>query len=96
MSLFTFARLHARPGNEGGVAEAILGNLDPSRGEPGCISIEAYRSIRDPRLFHIYACWKDEVAFEAHAVTPHTIRFLERVEPLIDHPLEVTRSVQIG
>jgi len=27
---------------------------------------------------------------------PHTVRFLERVEPLIDHPLDVTRAVPIS
>lgn len=31
-----------------------------------------------------------------HAGLPHTVRFLERVQPLIDHPLDVTRTGQIG
>jgi quinol monooxygenase YgiN len=96
MELFIFARFHARPGNEGAVAEAILENLVPSRGEPGCLNIHAYRSVRDPLLFYIHSRWKDEAAFENHAGLPHTVRFLERVQPLIDHTLDVTRSGQIG
>ena len=96
MELFIFARFHARPGNEGAVAEAILDNLVPSREEPGCLNIHAYRSTRDPLLFYIHSRWKDEAAFENHASLPHTVRFLERVQPLIDHPLDVTRSTQIG
>jgi quinol monooxygenase YgiN len=44
---------------------------------------------RDPRLFYIHSRWKDETAFEHHADLPHTIRFVARVEPLIDHPLDV-------
>ncbi len=96
MELFIFARFHARPGNEGAVAEAILGNLAPSRGEPGCLTIHAFRSTRDPQLFYIHSRWKDEGAFENHAGLPHTLRFLQRVQPLIDHPLDVTRSAQIG
>jgi quinol monooxygenase YgiN len=52
----------------------------------------SFRSTRDPRLFYIHSRWASEAAFEHHAELPHTVRFLERVQPLIDHPLEVTRS----
>ena len=96
MELFVFARFHARPGNEGAVAEAILENLPPTRAEPGCLGIQIYRSIRDPRLFFIYSRWVDEGAFETHAILPHTVRFLGKVEPLIDHPLDVSRTVPIS
>ena len=96
MELFIFARFHARPGNEAALAEAILENMPPSRAEPGCLNIHAYRSIRDPRLFYIHSRWKDEAAFEEHAGLPHTVRFLARVEPLIDHPLDVNRTEQMA
>jgi quinol monooxygenase YgiN len=95
MELFVFARFHARPGNEDAVAAAIRENMPPSRGEPGCLDIHAFRSIRDPRLFYIHSRWKDEAAFDVHAGLPHTVRLLARVEPLIDHPLDVTRTEQI-
>jgi len=48
--------------------------------------------IRDPRLFWIHSRWIDEAAFETHAELPHTVRFVERVQQLIDHPLDVTRA----
>jgi quinol monooxygenase YgiN len=96
MELFIFARFHARPGNEGAVAEVLLDVLTPSRGEPGCLSIHAFQSACDPRLFYIHSRWKDAAAFEHHAGLPHTLRFVERVEPLIDHPLDVTRAGRIG
>ena len=96
MEMFIFARFHARPGNEGAVAEALLDVLAPSREEPGCMSIHAFRSVRDPHLFYIHSRWKDEAAFDRHAGLPHTLRFVERVAPLIDHPLDVTRAEQIG
>ena len=96
MEVFIFARFHARPGNEGAVAEALLDVLAPSSEEPGCLSIHAFRSMRDPQLFYIHSRWKDEAAFDRHAGLPHTLRFVERVEPLIDHPFDVTRAGQIG
>jgi quinol monooxygenase YgiN len=96
MELFIFARFHARPGDEGAVADALRDTVAPSSEEPGCLSIHAFRSIRDPRLFYIHSRWRDEAAFEHHAGLPHTVRFVERVQPLIDHPLDVTRAERIG
>ncbi len=96
MEMFFFARFHARSGTEREVADALREVLAPSREEPGCLSIHAFRSIRDPRLFYIHSRWKDEAAFEVHAGLSHTVRFIERVETLIDHPLDVTRAEKIG
>ena len=96
MEVFIFARFHARPGDEGAVADALRDTVAPSSEEPGCLSIHAFRSIRDPRLFYIHSRWRDEAAFEHHAGLPHTVRFVERVQPLIDHPLDVTRTERIS
>ena len=94
--MFFFARLHARPGKERAVADALLDVLAPSREESGCLSIHAFRSIHDPRLFYIHSRWKDEAAFDVHAGLSHTVRFIERVERVIDHPLDTTRAEKIG
>jgi quinol monooxygenase YgiN len=92
VELFIFARFHARPGQEDAVAEALRDVLGPSREEEGCLSIQAFRAIRDPGLFYIHSRWTNEAAFDLHAQLPHTVRFIERVEPLIDHPVDVTRA----
>ena len=47
------------------------------------MSINAFGSIRDPKLFYIHSRWKDEAAFDNHAQLPHTIRFIETVKSLI-------------
>ena len=96
MELFIFARFHARPGQEDAVESALRDTVAPSREEPGCLSIHAFRSVRDRRLFYIHSRWKDEAAFEVHAGLPHTVRFIERVAPLIDHPLAGNRTERIA
>ncbi len=96
MEMFLFARFHARPGQEAAVAEALRDVVLPSREEAGCLGIRAFRSTRDRQLFYIHSRWKDEAAFEHHAGLPHTVRFVARVEPLIDHPFEAIRTEQIG
>jgi quinol monooxygenase YgiN len=95
MELHIFARFHAGPGNDKSVADALRDVLAPTRAEPGCLAIHAFRSIRDPHLFYIHSRWKDEAAFERHAGLPHTVRFIARVEPLIDHALDVNRTEQL-
>jgi quinol monooxygenase YgiN len=90
--LFIFARFHAKKGLQDAVAATIQEVLTPTRQELGCLSIDAFGATQDPRLFYIHSRWKDEAAFDHHAQLPHTVRFVEQVQTLIDHPLEVTRT----
>jgi quinol monooxygenase YgiN len=96
MELVIFGRFHARLGQEEAVAAAIREVIVPTSGEAGCVAVNAYRSVRDPRLFYIHSRWRDEAAFDRHAEEPHTVRFLDRVKPLIDHELDVARTTLIG
>ena len=96
MELFIFARFHAREGQETALAAVLRRQIRSVREEPRCLAIDAYRSTHDPRLFYIHSRWSDEAAFEIHAELPNTVRFLERVQPLIDHPLDVTRARPVG
>jgi len=38
----------------------------------------------------------DEGAFQVHAGLPHTLRFLKRVDALLDQPRDVARTERIG
>lgn len=93
---YTFVRLRVRGGEEKAVEEALLEVLGPSREEAGCLSMHVFRGMRDRRLFYIHSRWVDEAAFQAHAELPHTRRFLERVDALLEVPREVTRTEMIG
>jgi quinol monooxygenase YgiN len=92
---YVFVRLHAREGEESGVEEALREVAGASRQEHGCLSFHAFRSVRDQRLFYIHSRWVDEVAFERHAELAHTVRFLERVDILLDEPRNVTRTEMV-
>ena len=96
MELFIFARFHARPGNEAAVEQAILEVIAPTREEQGCLRVHAFRSTRNPATFYIHSRWLNEDVFEQHIALPHTVRFIERVQPLIDHPFEAARTKRIG
>jgi len=90
--IFIFARFHAKEGLQEAVAAAIREVMRPTRQEPGCLTIHAYSATKDPRLFYVHSQWTDEAAFDQHAQLSHTVRFVERVQSLIDHPLDVTRT----
>ena len=87
-----FVRLHAREGEQGSVKEALREVAEPSRDEDGCLSFEMFQSARDPRLFYIHSRWVDEAAFQKHAELGHTLRFLGRLDALLDEPRNVTRT----
>ena len=95
MSFFIFGRFRAQEGKETALRAAINGAAEPTRIEPGCLSFGAFQSKKDLRLFYIHSQWVDEASFENHAELPHTIRFIEAAERLIDHPLDVTRANKI-
>jgi quinol monooxygenase YgiN len=90
-----FVRLHAREGEESEVEEALRDVAGPSRDESGCLSFEVFRSVRDRRLFYIHSRWADEGAFQRHAELEHTVKFLKRVDALLDEARSVTRTEKI-
>lgn len=89
--LYIIARFHALEGREQEVIAALREEVPLARAEEGCVTIDAFFAIRDPRLFFIHSCWKNEAAFDLHAELPHTKRFIDRVSAAIDHPFDVTR-----
>jgi quinol monooxygenase YgiN len=95
MEIFVFARLHARPGKRQDVHQAMFDVQGPTRLEPGCLCYGGFRSVRDPDEFYIHTRWRDMEAFERHAELAHTLRFVDAVEPLLDHPLKVTLAEQL-
>jgi quinol monooxygenase YgiN len=66
MELYGFVRFDARAGKESAVEEALRDVTGHSQEEAGCLSIHAFRSVRDRRLFFIHSRWTDEAAFQAH------------------------------
>lgn len=95
MELFLFARFHARPGREKALREAIETVQIPTRAEPGCISYQAFHSVRVPGEYYVHSRWRDMAAFDLHASLPHTVAFIETVEDLVDHPLSVSLTEPI-
>jgi quinol monooxygenase YgiN len=89
-------RFEPRPGCEAAFREVLLRVLEPSRAEPGCLAMQAFASLREPRDFAIHSVWRDEAAFETHSQQPHTVAFVAAAERLLTHPIAGLRGEEIG
>ena len=93
MKLFIFARFHAQPGREAEVEEALRDLLKQARRDEGCLGIHAFQDIQDERLYLMHSRWRDEPAFERYVARAHVVRFIEKVEKLVDRPVDITRAI---
>jgi quinol monooxygenase YgiN len=95
MELFVFARLHACPGRQAGLLQAMFEVQGATRPEAGCLAYGGFRSVRDQGEFYIHSRWRDQDAFDRHAALPHTVRFLASIEPRLDHAFKGTLAEQL-
>ena len=95
MELYIFGKFRVLEGKEGAFEDALSEVVTATRAEAGCTEVHGYRSIRSAQLFYLHSRWQDEQVFEAHAKLPHTLKFLEQVEGLLEHPRDVKRCERI-
>jgi len=69
----------------------LLRVCEHSREEPGCLGLDVFESLHDPRTFAIHSEWVDEPAYERHAKLPHTRRFVRAAASLLAHPIQGLR-----
>jgi len=90
--IFVFVTLHAASGHEEALATAMRQVIARTREERGCHFVEGFRSCHDLTLFYIHSRWVDDAALDAHQALPHTVRFLDSTQALLDRPAQVVRT----
>ena len=65
------AIVKAKPGQEEAVKEVLLGMVEPTRKEPGCLCYNLHQSKSDKTQFMFYEQWASQEAIDAHGKTPH-------------------------
>jgi quinol monooxygenase YgiN len=65
------AIVKAKPGQEEAVKEVLLGMVEPTRKEPGCLCYNLHQSKSDKTQFLFYEQWANKEALDAHGQTPH-------------------------
>ena len=73
------AIVKARPGQEEAVKEVLLGMVEPTRKEPGCLCYNLHQSKSDKTQFMFYKQWASKEALDAHSKTPHMKAMVEKL-----------------
>lgn len=79
------AILRARPGQGDAVKEALLGCMQDSRKEPGCVFYDLHVDQNEPLQFVFIEGWKDHAAIEFHKTTAHYQAMILAVGERLDH-----------
>ena len=89
MSIRIIARFTARPNSIDALRTLLLGMLEPTRKEAGCVSYELLNNSADPTDFTFVEEWASQAAIDAHMKTPHLQAVVADSAPLLASPLDV-------
>ena len=95
-TLRVIARFRAQPGKEADLKQVLVGLIEPTRGEAGCIGYELFVNLEDPREFTFIEEWRGESALEAHFNTDHIAAALLQFPDLLAQELDLRKYHLIG
>jgi len=74
----------------------LLGLLEPTRREKGCIRYELLQSNSDPTDFNFVEEWTGDDAIDAHFETSHLQKVLSEIGPLLAKEPDIRRYSTMG
>lgn len=84
------ATFQAQPGKEKELRTALLGLLEPTRKEAGCLNYDLHESLENPARFVFHENWTSKAHLDAHLQSPHVQILLPRVGELCTGFPEIT------
>lgn len=96
MRVRVVAHITARPETIPAVREVLLGFIEPTREEVGCIFYELLQDNTDPCQFTFVKEWASDEALDIHLRTPHLTAGVSRLSTLIAERLDVRRCTLIA
>ena len=94
-TLQVVARVVARPDTVDAVKRILVGMLEPSREEEGCLVYELLQCQDDPTDFTFVEEWTDAAALERHAASPHIAGVQAELRGLVAVPTVVRKYTLI-
>lgn len=74
------AQLTAKPDQIEEVKARLLGMLEPTHAEAGCVQYDMHQDTANPAQFLVYEIWSTTEHWQAHMKTPHLLALLEFAE----------------
>ena len=82
-SLRVVARIKAKPERVAEVRELLLGLVEPTRKEPGCVTYELLQNRDDPTDFTFTEEWESDAAFKSHRESDHIKALGPKLTPVV-------------
>jgi quinol monooxygenase YgiN len=89
------AFLEAKKGKESELERILLDLIPPTLKELGNIAYVPHKSVENPLIFMFDELWENEKAIEEHFKQPHMINLIEKLNSLLERPLELKRYHEI-
>jgi len=80
MPLTILAQITAAPGKEDLVRESLLGLIEPTRAEEGCLNYDLHVDNTNPGFFVFYENWESRDLWQAHNASAHIAAHKARTE----------------
>ncbi len=95
-TLRVVARMKARSGKVDELRSLLMGLLEPTRKEAGCMSYELLQNNSDPTDFTFVEEWESDAALDAHLASAHVTSALSKVPDLVAEGPEIGRYTLVG
>jgi quinol monooxygenase YgiN len=90
------ARIPAKPEKAAEVRSILLGLVDETRKEKGCISYELLHNHADSGDFTFVEEWANDSVFDAHLATPHVQKALSKAGSLLAGEPDIRRYTALA
>jgi quinol monooxygenase YgiN len=94
--LTVFAELHAKPGKEESLRDALKGLIAPTRQESGYVQYDLHVDNDDPGHFFFYENWVSRAHLDAHLAAPHLVDFIAREDELLAEPVRLVFATKVA
>ncbi|HMS08112.1 MAG TPA: putative quinol monooxygenase [Pyrinomonadaceae bacterium] len=91
MSLRVVAHLISKPDSIDETREVLLGLIEPTVAEAGCITYELHQNTADPTDFTFIEEWTDDASLDAHLESAHLAAAREKLGDLLAEPADIRR-----
>jgi len=90
-NLRVVARMVANPEAIDEVRSILVGLVEPTRAEPGCVVYELLQNNSDPTDFTFVEEWESDAALDAHLSTEHIREAISRLPALLAREPDIRR-----
>jgi quinol monooxygenase YgiN len=95
-ALIVAARMVAKPGKEEALRATLMGLIEPTRKEAGCILYDLHEEQGKPGSFLFFEKWTSKQALDEHLAMPYLKALLAAAPELVEGAPEIALYDQIG